>query len=236
MTDTRTDSRISSRAPGSRLTDAQVSEILEIYAAGGGTYRQLAARYGVSSQTIADIVNRVKWKHIGAPSASDLQDAKRKVSVATAREIYERYAASAGEVTYPQLAAEYGLGESTIKYIVQREDMIDIDAPSVADLRAARRAARNAEIAARYAAGGITLPELAAEYELSVTQIRNIIARHGTLRAARRAARNAEIAARYAAGGVTYRQIAAEYELSVTQIASIFACKRALTAGAVDRR
>jgi transposase len=32
---------------------------------GGMTYKQLAAKYGVAFSTVADIVKRKKWRHVG---------------------------------------------------------------------------------------------------------------------------------------------------------------------------
>lgn len=48
----------------SKLTTAQVLDILARYAAGGISQRQLAAEYGVVHTTIGDIVRRTKWQHI----------------------------------------------------------------------------------------------------------------------------------------------------------------------------
>ncbi|SRR6266446_2645172 len=47
-----------------KLTEAQVREIRDIYAAGGHTYPQLAERYGVSPCAIGFAVRRVKWRHV----------------------------------------------------------------------------------------------------------------------------------------------------------------------------
>lgn len=47
-----------------KLTDKQVNEIRQRYAAGGITQRKIAAEYGVKQGTICDIVRRANWKHI----------------------------------------------------------------------------------------------------------------------------------------------------------------------------
>lgn len=50
--------------PRTKLTDAQVQEIREVYAGGFGgvSYRELAAEFGVSRSTIAAIVTGKTWR------------------------------------------------------------------------------------------------------------------------------------------------------------------------------
>jgi HNH endonuclease/helix-turn-helix protein len=48
----------------SKLTEVEVREIKETYAAGGITHRELAKRYGVSRPHIGDIINGSRWPHI----------------------------------------------------------------------------------------------------------------------------------------------------------------------------
>ena len=48
----------------SKLTSAQVLEIRALYAAGGITYKRLAAQFGVCNVLIGRIVNRKCWQHI----------------------------------------------------------------------------------------------------------------------------------------------------------------------------
>ena len=153
-----------------KLDEGQVVEIIEIYAASGTTYRQIAARYGVSAQTISDIIRRKKWTSVNAPSAAEMQALMpRARGKARALEIIDRYAA--GGVTQAELAAEYGLATQSVGNIIAGKTWGGIDAPRPAE----RRAARNAEIAARYAAGGVTQAELAAEYDLGLSTINRII-------------------------------------------------------------
>ena len=155
-----------------KLTEAQVVEIIDRYAAGRATCRQLAAEYGVSPQAISNIVRRKAWASVDGRSSDEMQAlmplAKGK---ARALEIIDRYAA--GGVTQAELAAEYGMAKQSVSKILRRLTWAEIDAPSATD----RRAARNAEIAARYAAGGVTQAELAAEYGMSSQNIARIIRR-----------------------------------------------------------
>ena len=155
-----------------KLDEGQVVEIIEIYAADGTTYRQIAARYGVSAQTISDIIRRKKWTRVNAPSAAEMQALMpRARGKARALEIIDRYAA--GGVTQAELAAEYGMTKQNVGKIITGKTWGEIDAPPAAE----RRAARDAEIAARYAAGGVTQAELAAEYGMGISTINRIIRR-----------------------------------------------------------
>ena len=101
-----------------KLGEGQAGEIIEIYAAAGATYWQVAARYGVTAQTISDIIRRKKWTRVNAPSAAEMQALMpRARGKARALEIIDRYAA--GGVTQAELAAEYDLGLSTINRIIR---------------------------------------------------------------------------------------------------------------------
>lgn len=53
--------------PASKLTESQVIEIREAYAAGGFSFGQLGRAFGVSYVIISDIVHGRIWKHIGGP-------------------------------------------------------------------------------------------------------------------------------------------------------------------------
>lgn len=50
--------------PRHKLTEVQVREIRELYAAGAGTTRSLGLRYGVSGICIFNVVNYRTWRHI----------------------------------------------------------------------------------------------------------------------------------------------------------------------------
>lgn len=47
-----------------KLTARDVWKIRQRYSAGGVTYFDLAAEYGVTFQTIGHIITRRNWKHI----------------------------------------------------------------------------------------------------------------------------------------------------------------------------
>lgn len=61
---------LGARNARSRLTDAQVAEILVAYAAGGATMKELGASYGVTWGTVRFIVAGVTWKHVPGPRLS----------------------------------------------------------------------------------------------------------------------------------------------------------------------
>jgi transposase-like protein len=52
-----------------RLTEEAVREIRQMYATGRHTQCELARRFGVSSGTVSNVVNRRFWAHVGPPRA-----------------------------------------------------------------------------------------------------------------------------------------------------------------------
>ena len=50
-----------------RLEEQDAREILELYATGEYTYRDIAAMKGVSTTTVLYIVNKRTWKHLDVP-------------------------------------------------------------------------------------------------------------------------------------------------------------------------
>lgn len=48
----------------SKLTEAQVREIRQRYAAGGITQHQLAEMYGIAQSRVREIICRKAWKHV----------------------------------------------------------------------------------------------------------------------------------------------------------------------------
>jgi hypothetical protein len=52
------------KVTASKMTEAQVTEIRQRYAAEGITKTALAREYGIGKPAIGDILNRVTWKHI----------------------------------------------------------------------------------------------------------------------------------------------------------------------------
>ena len=55
---------VGEKHPGAKLTEEWVREILARHASGKYTHAELAAVYGVARQTITNIMNRRRWKHI----------------------------------------------------------------------------------------------------------------------------------------------------------------------------
>jgi hypothetical protein len=55
---------VGSRNPRSKLTEQQITDIREKYAAGGTSYPKLAREFGVSFALIGHIVNRKTWNHV----------------------------------------------------------------------------------------------------------------------------------------------------------------------------
>jgi Mor family transcriptional regulator len=51
-------------AGSNKLTEAQVTEIRRLYAAGGHSYPSLGRRYGVAQSSIYGIINRRTWAHV----------------------------------------------------------------------------------------------------------------------------------------------------------------------------
>jgi hypothetical protein len=52
------------RHHGAKLTDQQVREIRERYAAGDISQRQLGAEYGIQQGAVSAIIRRAKWSHL----------------------------------------------------------------------------------------------------------------------------------------------------------------------------
>ena len=182
------------RVNTSKLTEFHANEIRGRYAVGGITYRELAAEYGVSAQTIANIIKRVTWAHLGDTDEATVDYMKRedadsssKLTAAQVDEIRGHYAA--GGITYRELAAEHGVSINVIAQIVKHliwahlGDTDDTDDEAAADKRARGEAPYASkltadqvrEIRGHYAAGGITYRELAAEHGVSINVIAQIV-------------------------------------------------------------
>lgn len=57
-----------------KLREEQVLEIRETYAKGGMTQRQLADRFGVSSELVHQIVKGLVWKHLPMPQQTNFSN------------------------------------------------------------------------------------------------------------------------------------------------------------------
>jgi len=65
-----------SRHPRTNLTEDDVRAIRSRYAAGGVTQAVLGAEYGISSESVGQMVRRVTWKHV-----TDTPDGTRRTRV-----------------------------------------------------------------------------------------------------------------------------------------------------------
>lgn len=50
--------------PNSKLTEAQVQEIRDLYKTGSFTMIQLAEKFGMSRRSISAVINKERWKHL----------------------------------------------------------------------------------------------------------------------------------------------------------------------------
>ena len=107
------------------LTDAQVSEIRNLYATGDYSQREIGERFGVASNTISFIIAGKTWVHAGG--ASDAWQGERhkgeknvnaKLDAAKVREIRALHAQ--GGITYAALGRHYGVSNVAIRNAVKR--------------------------------------------------------------------------------------------------------------------
>jgi DNA-binding transcriptional regulator LsrR (DeoR family) len=50
--------------PNSKLTEAEVQEIRNLYKTGSFTMIQLGEKFGMSRRSISAVVNKERWKHL----------------------------------------------------------------------------------------------------------------------------------------------------------------------------
>lgn len=109
--------------PHARLTEEQVREIHRLYAAGEGTQKQIANRFGVSLLTVNSIVTGQHWRHLNLPRVRKdyhlrgLDNPNGKVTPEMRDQIRSAYAA--GTHTYESLAQLFDLGKTTISRVVK---------------------------------------------------------------------------------------------------------------------
>lgn len=116
-------SLVGSKQPNSKLTEADVIAIRQIYRPGSS--RILAATYGVSHTVLLKAVSGQTWRHIKRaskmgtrrPRGSEVNTAK--LTEETVIAIREKYAA--GGVTKQRLAELYGMCPTTISKIVRKK-------------------------------------------------------------------------------------------------------------------
>jgi hypothetical protein len=106
----------------SKLTEAQVTEIRERYAAGENQYK-LARAFSVHQATIQRMLAGKTWDHVSGPLPAARASrgevlSQAKLTAAAVAEIRVRYAS--GELQEP-LAREYGVCVSTISKVIKRK-------------------------------------------------------------------------------------------------------------------
>lgn len=105
----------------SRLTEEDVVKIRNDYAKGGVTCEELGVRYGVDFGTIAHILRRKLWKHIGGADCSDMLQKSRmkrggKLSEDQVREIRSLYKKE--KWTYNELATKFKVSKCAVKDLI----------------------------------------------------------------------------------------------------------------------
>ena len=113
--------------PRTKLDAAKVTEILDAYAKGGVSQKELARRFGVRRSTIGAIVRCEIWRHVGRPLPYKIKP-HAKLNAADVIRIRDAYA---GGVTLEELAQRYGVSWSNIGRIVRRETWKDVSPPVV---------------------------------------------------------------------------------------------------------
>lgn len=119
-----------------KLTNKQALEIRALYSVGDTTYNKLASQFGVSKITIKSIIRRETWKHLHGKECFVARtrvirgeaSCQAKLNTAKVLEIRARY--KTGEVTYSQLARQFGVNFSTISDVIHYEAWKHILDPS----------------------------------------------------------------------------------------------------------
>jgi len=108
------------------LTDAQVVEMREMYAA-GASLRTCANRFGVALRTVGRAVQGHFWKRAGGPITTTIDvDARRPRGSATARskltedQVREMRAAAARGERQCDLAVRFGISRTNVNAIIHR--------------------------------------------------------------------------------------------------------------------
>ena len=108
----------------SKLTDENVLQIRERYAAGGVTLVALGAAYGVTNVAVGAVVRGVTWQHVRGPRTPSRGNSvgeshgSAKLTEALVREIRVQHAT--GEIGYLRLSREYGVSRMAISKIIHR--------------------------------------------------------------------------------------------------------------------
>lgn len=111
----------------SKLDEAQVLEIRQMYADGGHTFASLAEMFGTSTANIGGIIRGTHWKHCGGPTSSD--NSSNQVSTGSSHGMSKldessvlaiREAYAAGGITYKELGSIYSVTKQAIWHIIKR--------------------------------------------------------------------------------------------------------------------
>ncbi|KPI33255.1 hypothetical protein OV450_1343 [Actinobacteria bacterium OV450] len=102
--------------PRRKLTEREVEEIRQRYRAGGVRQVDLAEEYGVSQNNVSCIVRGENWVPEGATRRTAAMRRKRP-STETVEAVRARWAQ--GDVSQAAVAAEFGIGQTTVSRIVR---------------------------------------------------------------------------------------------------------------------
>ena len=108
-----------------KLTEADVVEARERYAAGGITQTDLADEYGISVVGMNRTLRGDHWAHAGGPLAE--AQPHPKLTEAEVVEIRERYAAGAD--TQNDLAAEFDITQPMVGHLIAGRNWADAPGP-----------------------------------------------------------------------------------------------------------
>lgn len=117
-----------------KLTEEQVTEIRHLYAAGGVTQCELAARFGVAQASVGRAIHRKTWAHLDdgitfdgnaplanyhASRARGEANGRAKLTEEQVTKIRRLY--SADGVTHRELGARFGMGKTSVGRIINRK-------------------------------------------------------------------------------------------------------------------
>ena len=101
----------------SKVSEAQVVEIRERYAAGGVSQKELAAEYGLEGGTLHHLLTGKNWAHVGGPIHQPREHREQgELDMEAARAIRKRYAQ--GGISQRKLGELYGVTQSQISLVV----------------------------------------------------------------------------------------------------------------------
>ena len=112
-----------------KLSDDQVADILREFTTTDMTHSALARKYGVTRQTIWDVVNRNTYKHLsdyqpGLGESVSKRKPYRRLTDAQVREVRDLYAT--GEYTQAALCELYGESRYRISRVVNRKTYAEV--------------------------------------------------------------------------------------------------------------